>query len=253
MNGLRQRIQGGGPEQVPRERHVDARGVLEPRGVPVRGDALGLRARGGGRPPAPARARGAGQVRGPPGMGALPPRDEAGGDAAPRGRHGAALRRRAPRDRERRPRPPVGLQAGAPRRARRPVPSRRRARARGSCYDVRARVVRLRDSRTDRRGQEDRAPLAGQGRRRAEARDEGEGRRGRGEGRRRRAGRMVPRMGRPPRRRPRRAGAAGRGQARGGAGGVGRPKSTRPGLFEQFGEAPGGREGEGDGGEGEGR
>ena len=52
---------------------------------------------------------------------------------------------------------------------------------------------------------------------------------------------------------PRRAGAAGRGQARGGAGGVGRPKSTRPGLFEQFGEAPGGREGEGDGGEGEGR
>ena len=151
------------------------------------------------------------------------------------------------------PYPPVGLQAGAPRRARRPVPSRRRARARGSCYDVRARVVRLRDSRTDRRGQEDRAPLAGQGRRRAEARDEGEGRRGRGEGRRRRAGRMVPRMGRPPRRRPRRAGAAGRGQARGGAGGVGRPKSTRPGLFEQFGEAPGGREGEGDGGEGEGR
>ncbi len=29
MNGLRQRIQGGGPEQVPRERHVDARGVLD--------------------------------------------------------------------------------------------------------------------------------------------------------------------------------------------------------------------------------
>lgn len=45
-------------------------------------------------------------------------------------------------------------------------------------------------------------------------------------------------------RRPRRARPRGRGQARRGPGGVGRPKSTRPWLFDERGEAQGGRGGE---------
>lgn len=44
--------------------------------------------------------------------------------------------------------------------------------------------------------------------------------------------------------RPRRARPRGRGQARRGPGGVGRPKSTRPWLFDERGEAQGGRGGE---------
>ena len=44
--------------------------------------------------------------------------------------------------------------------------------------------------------------------------------------------------------RPRRARPRGRGQARRGLGGVGRPKSTRPWLFDERGEAQGGRGGE---------
>ena len=45
-------------------------------------------------------------------------------------------------------------------------------------------------------------------------------------------------------RRPRRARPRGRGQARRGPGGVGRPKSTRPWLFDERGEAQGGGGGE---------
>ena len=248
-HGLLEGAQGGDPGQVPCERDVDEGGVRPLRRLPVRADPLEVRLRRGGRPPRPARARGAGKVRGAPGMGALPPRDEARGPQAARGRHGAEARGQAPRRRRRPSRPRVGLEAGAPRRARRQVPPR--LRARGSCYDVRARVVRSRDSRTDRRGQEDRVPLAGQGRRRPGTAEEGEGRRGHGrEGGSGRAGRVGARMGGAAGR-PRGEGARGGGPARRGAGGVGRPKSTRPGLFEQRGEAPGGPGGQGDDGEGE--
>ena len=59
----------------------------------------------------------------------------------------------------------------------------------------------------------------------------------------------VARVGSRPARGPRREGADGGGQARRGRGGVGRPKSTRPGLFGERGEAPRGkgRQGDGDG------
>lgn len=46
-------------------------------------------------------------------------------------------------------------------------------------------------------------------------------------------------LGRRPAGGPGRAGEDGRGEARRGAGGVGRPKSTRPGLFDQHGEVDG--------------
>ena len=50
----------------------------------------------------------------------------------------------------------------------------------------------------------------------------------------------LARLGRRPAGRPGGAREDGGGQARGGAGGVGRPKSTRPGLFDQHGEVAGG-------------
>ena len=253
MNGLRQRIQGGGPEQVPRERHVDARGVLEPRGVPVRGDALGLRARGG-----------AGLLR-PPAL-AVPGRCEGrrAWEPYPLGTKREAMRLLAGGMEPRFVAGRLGIASAAPVRLwasrlgrldgldgqSRPDGERERGEAvtmfaRGSSVSEIAGRIGA-DRRTVRRWLD----KAGVERKRATKGKGGEGVAKEEGGER---GEWSPRMGRPPRRRPRRAGAAGRGQARGGAGGVGRPKSTRPGLFEQFGEAPGGREGEGDGGEGEGR
>ena len=249
-DGLLEGTQGGYLEPVPCKRDVDARSVRPFRRFSASAHPLEVRLRGGGGPSAPARAGDRRQVRGPRAVGVLPPRDQARGRQAARRGHEGAPRGQAAQRGRRRLRPPVGLQAGGPRRARRPLERRRHAR--GSCYDVRAGAVDRRGRRAGGREQDDRLPLAGQGRHRQEALEDEGRRRAHGEGEGRGAGRVGAGVGRAARGRSRGAGARGGGPARRGAGGVGRPKSTRPGLFEQRGEAPGGREGEGGDAEGEG-
>ncbi|MFR4804631.1 MAG: hypothetical protein ACLT98_15725 [Eggerthellaceae bacterium] len=138
------------------------------------------------------------------------------------------------------PRPPVGLQAGAPD-GLTAGPVLRRARARGT-VTMFAEGRRLRDSGRI-TAREDRAPLAGQGRRRAEARRRGR-RRGGEEGGERG---VVPRWGPPS------DPVSGRGWPRSDSRRRWRCWTSKAPARLGNSRSAGRREGEGDGGEGEGR
>ena len=249
-----QRIQGGGPEQVPRERHVDARGVLEPRtGFPCAATLSAF-----------AREEGAGLLR-PPAL-AVSGRCEGrrAWEPYPLGTKREAMRLLAGGMEPRFVAGRLGIASAAPVRLwasrlgrldgldgrSRPDGERERGEAvtmfaRGSSVSEIAGRIGA-DRRTVRRWLD----KAGVERKRATKGKGGEGVAKEEGGER---GEWSRAWGDLPEGDPVERARLAEVRLAEALAVLDVLKSTRPGLFEQFGEAPGGREGEGDGGEGEGR